>query len=353
MASSIIDGTNIDTSVITYSPIKANPTGGKVVNVSNKLFRESLTISTPLMLTWGAQEGLTQGTKLPTGKFSLSLQFPSKEFETPETSAFLQQMKILEQKIREDALINSKEWFGKQHKSQDVVDELFNPMLRYPKDKTTGETDYSKSPTLSVKLPCWKADQWQTEIYDEEGNPLFIKGTPGVPMTFLAPKTHLIGLIQCGGLWFVNGKFAITWNLKQAVVQKPRVSAIASGVCYLKPKTADVEKLKLLPPPETAVDTFEETVAVVDSDDETDPHYAATELDHSALRALTEASPPPSLAPLEPISLVTSSSSEDVVYLSSQETTASVLGKRDSAAPEEVKKAKKLVTSKKPKENKE
>jgi hypothetical protein len=36
MSSAIIDGTNIDLSVISYSAPKANPLGGKVINMFNK-----------------------------------------------------------------------------------------------------------------------------------------------------------------------------------------------------------------------------------------------------------------------------------------------------------------------------
>ena len=62
MTDAIIDGTNINTSVFSYSAPKAHASGGKVVNLYNKNVRESLTISTPLILTWGAQEGKdTQG----------------------------------------------------------------------------------------------------------------------------------------------------------------------------------------------------------------------------------------------------------------------------------------------------
>ena len=57
MANSIVDGTNINVNVFSYSSPKAHASGGKVVNLYNKYFKESLTISTPLMLTWGAQEG--------------------------------------------------------------------------------------------------------------------------------------------------------------------------------------------------------------------------------------------------------------------------------------------------------
>jgi len=113
-----------------------------------------------------------------------------------------------------------------------------------------------------------------------------VKGkTPAhvTPLEFLKPKTHVIGLLQCGGLWFVNGKVSITWNLKQAIVQKPRTSAITEGVCFLKPKAADVEKLKTLPPPEDDIDPDGAVVSTIvdDSDDEEErelPKPVVTEL---------------------------------------------------------------------------
>jgi hypothetical protein len=263
MSSAIIDGTNIDTNMLSYGPPKANPSGGKVVNLYNKQFKETFTISSPLMLTWGAQEGLDQA-KNPTGKFTMSLQFPNKDYPNADADGFLKSMRALESKIKADALTYSKEWFGKTITSADVMDEKFNLMLRHPKlSKDSAELDYDKPPTLTVKIPCWKG-VWQSEIYDEEGSPLFIKGkTPShiTPLDFLKPKTHVICLIQCGGLWFVNGKVSITWNLKQAIVQKPKTSAITEGVCFLRPKAADVEKLKSLPPPE---------------DDDIDPDGAVT-----------------------------------------------------------------------------
>lgn len=271
MTDSIIDGTAIDTSVFSYSAIKPNPTGGKVVNLYNKNFRESLTISTPLLLTWGAQEGKDQQ-KNPTGKWSMSLQFPNSDYPNPDGEAFLASMKALEKKVMEDAMVNSKDWFGKEIKSMEVMEEKFNIMLRYPKvSKDSAELDYSKAPTLTVKLPCWK-DAWQSEIYDEDGNPLFLKtdNKEGKnPLQYLAPKTHVICLIQCGGLWFVNGKVSITWNLKQAIVQKPKTSAIAEGTCFLKPKAADKEKLKSLPPPEEHnMDDGPVSTTIVEDDDE-------------------------------------------------------------------------------------
>ena len=276
MAQAILDGTNIDLNVFSYSPPKANPAGGKVVNLYNKYLKESLTFSTPLMLTWGAQEGKDQQGNF-TGKWTMSLQFPNADFSNPDCEAFLREIKKVESKIKEDAITYSKDWFGKEIKSMEVMEEKFNVMLRYPKlEKGKDIPDYSKPPTLTAKLPCWKG-VWQPEIYDEEGSPLYVKGKTSAhitPLEFLKPKTHVICLLQCGGLWFVNGKVSITWNLKQAIVQKPKSSAITEGVCFLKPKATEVALLKTLPPPDEIDPEGGETsvslTIVDDSDDEDD-----------------------------------------------------------------------------------
>ena len=273
MAEAIIDGTNINTNAISYSAPKAHESGGKVVNVYNKYFKESLTLSTPLILTWGAQEGMDQAKK-PTGKYTMSLQFPSADFPDADCEAFLRNMRLLEAKIKADALANSKEWFGKVITNPEIIDEKFNIMLRHPKFKGTDEPDVSKSPTLTVKVPCWKG-VWKSEIYDEDGEPLYVGGkTSGsaTPLDFLKPKTHVSCLLQCGGIWFVNGKFSITWNLKQAMVKKPKASM--EGQCFIKLKTADKEKLKAMEPVEHEdVDPDDGAVATIveDSDDESVP----------------------------------------------------------------------------------
>ena len=276
---SIIDGTNINTDVFSYSAPKAHASGVKVVNLFNKYFKESLTISTPLILTWGAQEGQDQQKNL-TGKYTMSLQFPTPEYSSPDLDAFLKSMRALENKVKADALVYSKEWFGKTISSPEVMEEKFNVMLRHPKIKGTQEPDLSKPPTLTVKIPCWNGS-WKSEIYDEDGVPLYVNGKVNShlsPLEYIKPKTHVICLIQCGGLWFVNGKVSITWNLKQAIVQKPKQSL--EGVCLLRPKVEDKEKLKQLPQPEETIDEGDivSNVIVEDSDNEDDNIVPKTEI---------------------------------------------------------------------------
>ena len=304
MTEQIIDGTQIESafSYLSFSAPKPNPTGGKVVNMFDSRFKESLIISTPLILSWGAQEGKEQGTGKLTGKWTMSLQFPSEEYKTPEEMAFLESMKNLEQHIKQTALTNSKLWFGKEIKSMDIIDEKFTPMIKYPKvSPGSAELDYSRPPTMVVKIPKWKSG-WKSEIYDEDGEPIYIpdsltseqvkelKTQPDLdeaisllneghsPIEYLPKQTKVICLLQCGGLWFVNGKVSITWNLQQAVVKKPKQST--KGICFIKPKATEREALKSMPHPEEKEQDQEQEYQVAstlvdDSDDENDTKPSA------------------------------------------------------------------------------
>jgi hypothetical protein len=243
MAERIVDGAQFNAENIMYTAPKASAQGGKSVNILNKTTKTTLTLSTPLMLTWGASDFKKEGEEVGNGRFELSLQFPNEEYKTPDTEAFLKNLKAFEDKIKADALIYSKEWFGKVHKSAEIIEELFTPLLKYPKNKATGEYDYSKKPTIRLKLPQWEG-AWKTEIYDEESTRLYPSTeNPGAtPLDYLKKGSNIASLIQFAGIWFVNGKFSASWKLLQAVVQKPR--AQLQGQCFIKLKTQDKEKLK-------------------------------------------------------------------------------------------------------------
>ena len=260
-----VEGTQFDPSKTKYSAPKANASGGKAISVFSTSINSGLKISTPLMLTWGASD--FEGNK----QYAMSLQFPSPEYMTVDTEAFFRNMKTFEDNIKADALTNSQEWFGKIHKSPDVIDALFTPMLKYPKDKQTKDFDYSKSPILSVKTPNYEGT-WRFEVYDEDENKLYPDSSNALlnPLDFLQRGIHLACIIQCGGLWFANGKFGITWRLAQAVVQKPKETI--GGKCLLKLKSGDKEKLKaqISPLVEEVDNSTSLSVVVEDSDDEQD-----------------------------------------------------------------------------------
>jgi hypothetical protein len=212
-----------------YSKCKVNASGGKSVGIYNSQTGQSLYVGTPLLMTWGLQEY----TDDKTGKVSyeMSLQFPNDDFENAETRAFLKSMADFETKLKADALTNSKDWFAKPKMTPDAVDALFTPILKYPMDKATCEKDLSKKPTMRIKVPFWQGKWEGVEIYDADRSHLFPCDDPNVsPMDIITKLSHVKAMIQCGGIWFANGKFGITWRFVQCMI-RPRVSM--HGKCHL------------------------------------------------------------------------------------------------------------------------
>ena len=250
-----------------YIKPKINKSGGKSVGILNSESNKALYLSTPLMLTWGVSEFKDEATGRKS--YNMSLQFPKDEYATDETTAFLKAMTEFQNKIKSDAIENSKEWLNKTKMTADVVDALFHPMLYYPKDPETGEPNTDKSPTLKIKLDYWD-EEFNCEIYDVEHNILFpAKDGDQGPMELMPKATNVLTVIRCGGLWFANGKFGCTWRLVQSVVQ-PR--ATMKGRCLIKVDKASVEKLKEQASKQeaddqTSDDEVDKTVAQ-DSDDE-------------------------------------------------------------------------------------
>ena len=156
-------------------------------------------------------------------------------------------MKVFEEKIKEDAITNSMQWFGKKSMSREVIDALWSPMLKYPKfpkdHVNAGDSDKSRPPSLRVKVPFYDGI-WKCELYDDEQNRLFpnVSEPTVTPLDFITKGAKIATLIQCGGLWFANGKFGVTWRLVQSAI-KPRETLF--GKCHIAFSSADKERLKV------------------------------------------------------------------------------------------------------------
>lgn len=257
---------------VRYTKPKINKSGGKSVGILNSTTNKQLMLSTPLMLTWGVNKFVDD----LTGKVSydMALQFPSSDYANDQTNAFLENIKSFEERIKQTAVENSKEWLNKTKMSEEVVDALFHPMLKYPKDKNTQESDYTRSPTLKIKLDYYD-QEFNCEIYDLQQKLLFpsTTDTNTSPGDLITKGSNVATVIKCGGLWFANGKFGCTWKLEQAVV-KPRSSF--KGRCLINLSTEDTQRLESQPEPE---DEEEEEVSlnlVEDSDVEEQPPVIAS-----------------------------------------------------------------------------
>jgi len=269
----ILDTTdfNVDKDFM-YTKPKINPSGGKSIGILNSKSKKSLMLQTPLMLTWGINEYVDEASGKRT--YDMSLQFPNDDFKnenSEKTDKFLEVMKAMEKKLKNDAMANSKDWLNKPKMSADVCDALWTPMLKYPKypdgHASSGEFDYTRQPSLRIKVPMWEGE-WKIELYDMKGNSLFPNTQGLLPTEIVTKGITVKTIIQCGGLWFANGKFGVTWKLFQATPH-PKVSL--KGKCLIV--LSDAEKAMLKATAETEDDVEMETTKVPvvyaeDSDEE-------------------------------------------------------------------------------------
>ena len=263
MSEMLINGIDLSTDDVYYTKPKVNNSGGKNVGILNNKHKKTLCISTPLMLTWGINENDFEGRG--NKSYDLSLQFPRDQDSnySQDTEKLLKNLSDFEDKIKQDAVENCKDWFGKKM-TLEQIDVLWTPMLKYPKNQETLEPDKTRKPTLRVKLQYY--DQtFKMELYDTERKRIFPSvENPGLlPMNLIDKGQNIAAVIQCGGIWFANGKFGTTWKLVQAVVQ-PRARLL--GMCLINLSETEQNRLK-----SEAVkhdDDEEDDTMIQDSDEE-------------------------------------------------------------------------------------
>jgi hypothetical protein len=214
----VANGLTLNIKDVDIGAPKLNKSGGKSANVIYLPTKKALYVNCQVpMLTWGATMFKDQQSGKET--YDMAIQFPRKDYSTPETDRLLTSFQALEEKIKAAAITNSVAWFNKKTMTPEVVNALWTPMLKYPKDPESGEPDVTKSPTLKIKLPMYDG-KFECEIYDPAGNMLYpSKFEDTTPVDLIPKGVNIVAIIQCGGLWFANGKFGCTWRLFQVVVQ--------------------------------------------------------------------------------------------------------------------------------------
>jgi hypothetical protein len=70
-------------------------------------------------------------------------------------------------------------------------------------------------------------------------------GSTQTPLELITKASNIIAVIQCGGFWFANGKFGVTWKLIQCVVRpKPTLK----GRCLISVSSENKTQLEKAAP---------------------------------------------------------------------------------------------------------
>ena len=258
----VANGLTFNISDLDITAPKLNKSGGKSANLLYKPTKKSLYVNMQVpMLTWGASMFKDQQSGKET--YDLAIQFPRKDYSSPETDILLAKFQALEALIKAEAVKNCMAWFNKKM-TPELVEAAWTPMLKYSKDKETGEPDMTKAPTLKVKLPQYDG-KFNCEIYDPNGVMLYPNDkSTDTPMDLIPKGVNIVAIIQCGGLWFANKAFGCTWRLFQVVVQpKPSMK----GRCLIAVTPATKSALAT----SQAEDTNDEVGVTIEDDSDCEP----------------------------------------------------------------------------------
>ena len=222
-----------ETSAVRYMNPRVSDRGLTTVSVISGQTGRSLYLSTPLIMTWGVSDYVDEKTGESDGKFKMSLAFPGAEYSNKNTDIFLEKLKAFEERVIDDAVVHSEAWFGVE-KSRELVKDAMFPFMKYPKDKITKKTDYTRPPTLSLKVPCYQG-QWQNiEIYNTQQELLFPSDNENeTPIDLIPKKSKVACVIQCGGVWTTGKAWGVSWKLSQCVV-KPSENTTIFGKCNVQ-----------------------------------------------------------------------------------------------------------------------
>lgn len=210
------------TNVVFDDKIKSLDTGAKMKMVSYN--KNPLIIQTPeCYLPYGINNNNMDDESV--FRYTMDISFKDKETR-PGLLKFFKVIESLDQLIIDEAFKNHKEWFKKSFPSKEVIEALYTPMIKYAKDKETGENTDTYPPTFKYKLPFTNG-KFQVEFYDYDSSPM--KGTELVNMNTKGAKA--ISIIKCTGIWFAGGKFGVSWRAVQVQIQ-PKINN--SGGCAIQ-----------------------------------------------------------------------------------------------------------------------
>ena len=236
MSTQYVSHKQFDVGQLDYHPTGEYPSGGKYVALKYGK-SNALKIRTPIMKTWGANQKLDFNDKETVKGYDMAFRFNS--FGSENLKSFKNKIKELETRIIDDALANSKEWFGKKYKpsQREIIEEKFNSILKYPKKKDqSGELDYSKDPWIVAKFKWWdgafddKLGLWHlTDMDEETGKPKKLHNySPeelGDYICDLIPKnSDVAAVLHVWKIWFVGGNFGVTIRINQARVEPAEVN---------------------------------------------------------------------------------------------------------------------------------
>lgn len=241
----IIKPKHFNPELVSFTDVKTNKFGGRSVFVNYS--DAPLRIQTPKMhLPYDLNEDdLRDSNETVIGKkYATNLSFRGKDRADDESATpavrsnakklneFHKMLQALENRIIEEGVSKSGSWLQQKGAEKAVVKALFNSSIKVSKDKETGMPNGKYPDTIRGKIMFWDG-AFSTEVYSKERELVDLREN-------LVKGAQVTCLLESSGMWFIGGKFGMSWRIKQ--VQVYSAPAASRGGFMMLPDSDDEEE---------------------------------------------------------------------------------------------------------------
>lgn len=242
MSATIVKPSTLEKSLVNFGEPQSNSHGGKSLKIGYSQEGKFLIQAPPMYIPWDLSKeelksessvkdpkpALTSGVK-----YSMQLSFrgmDGSDANGKRLNAFHNMLCELDNLLVETASANSLTWLKMKSAPKPVVEALINSTIKVSKDAVSQEPDGKYPDSIKVRIPYYaKDDKLGCAFFDKDGKQL----TDMSVLTRLRRGTQVTCILECGGVYFSNGKFGMTWSLYQCAIKSENSNRIPKGICLI------------------------------------------------------------------------------------------------------------------------
>jgi hypothetical protein len=200
-----------DMNKVTFGEVRTLETSSRIVYI-NYAGKPMYVQTPPMVSPFGVSKFAIDGTD--TKKYSIEIAFKNRETSVRERT-FYEKLQAFDRKVLDTVLENSGSWLKKKYNSLEVIEALYTPCIKLPKDKN-GEVTDKYAPTFRLSLPMRGMEFMCTTEDATTGLPLDVID---LEQTGASKQAVVTAIIQITGIWIAGGKFGPTARVKHLVIQ--------------------------------------------------------------------------------------------------------------------------------------
>ena len=214
-----IKASAVDMSKIKYSKVNCLPSGAKTLYVNHGDGISPLFVQSPEM-TVPFDTGIFYPDNDGSGKYAIKVSMDNIESNS-QMKEFHDMLVKMDEQILQDGISNSLAWFKKKNPNEDVIRELYTPMVKVSRDSETGEPNGKWAPSFAFKI-VKRDHKVLCDVYDSDKKSITTTGEGAVDLEQMFKKgAKLKMILKCNGLWIASGKFGCTWRAEQIKIDTP------------------------------------------------------------------------------------------------------------------------------------